>query len=142
MNKAYIVMKKGYEYDDSIYNETEGGTPKIVCFSKKDALEKMKELNIDAYKEMSITDFAYQYEDCVNVEWNEFENFNKSLIEKYGEVKKKYTWDSTENRLHQSANEDEVDEYCKMVTISFYQVVEVDVDTSSYREEKINQILD
>jgi hypothetical protein len=30
MNKAYIVMKKGYEYDDSIYNETEGGTPKIV----------------------------------------------------------------------------------------------------------------
>ena len=32
--------------------------------------------------------------------------------------------------------------YYKMVTVSFYEVVEVDVDTSSYREEKINQILD
>jgi hypothetical protein len=142
MNKAYIVMKKGYEYDDSIYNETEVGTPKIVCFSKKDAEEKVKELNIKSYKESSITDFEYEYENCVNVEWNEFEKFNNSLIKKYGEVKKNYAWDSTENRLHQSANEDEVNEYCKMVTVSFYEVIEVDVDTSSYREEKINQILD
>jgi hypothetical protein len=29
-----------------------------------------------------------------------------------------------------------------MVTVSFYEVVEVDVDISSYREEKIKQILD
>jgi hypothetical protein len=29
-----------------------------------------------------------------------------------------------------------------MVDVSFYEVVEVDVDTSSYREEKIKQILD
>lgn len=141
MKKAYIVMRKGYEYDDNIYNETEGGTPQIVCFSKSDAIQKVKELNIKAYKESSITDFAYEYEDCVNVSWDEFESFNNSLIEKYGEVKKKYSWDSTENRLHPSANESEANEYCKMVSVSFYDVIETDVDLQGFRNEQISSIL-
>jgi DNA replicative helicase MCM subunit Mcm2 (Cdc46/Mcm family) len=141
MKKAYVVMKKGYEYDDNIYNETEGGTPKIICFSKKDAMEKVKELNIKSYMESSITDFAYEYEECVNVEWSDFEKFNKSLIEKYGEIEKTYKWDSTENRLHSLANEDEINEYCKMVNISFYDMVETDVDLQSLRSEQINSIL-
>jgi vacuolar-type H+-ATPase subunit I/STV1 len=142
MNRAYIVMKKGYEYDDSIYNETEGGQPKIVCFSKKDAIDKVKQLNVLDYQRSSITDFVYEYDDCVNVEWDDFEKFNNSLVKKYGEIDKNYKWDSTENRLHPSANEDEINEYCKMVTISFYEVVEVDIDTSSWRDKKINQLFD
>lgn len=140
MNKAYIVMKKGYEYDDNTYSETEGGHPQIVCFSKEDAKMKVKELNAKEYQEVSILDYAYE-DDCLNVEWDDFEKFNNSLVEKYGKIKTKYSWDNTENRLHPSANEDEVNEYCKMVTVSFYEVVEVDVDTPSYREEKINNIL-
>jgi len=140
MNKAYIVMKKGYEYDDNTYNESDGGHPKIVCFSKEDAELKVKDLNSKEYQEVSILDYAYE-DDCLNVEWDDFEKFNNSLVEKYGKIKTKYSWDYTENRLHPSANEDEVNEYCKMVTVSFYEVVEVDVDTPSYREEKINNIL-
>lgn len=142
MNKAYIVMKKGYEYDDNIYNETEGGTPKTVCFSKEDAIKKAKELNIKEYQTSSITEFSYEYEDCVNVEWDIFENFNQSLVEKYGKIQTKYSWDNTENRLHPEANQDEIDEYCKMVTVSFYEVVEVDVDMSSWRDNQLNQIID
>ena len=42
MNRAYIVMKKGYEYDDNTYSETEGGHPQIICFSKEDAKMKVK----------------------------------------------------------------------------------------------------
>ena len=90
----------------------------------------------------SITEFSYEYENCVNVEWSVFENFNKSLIEKYGKIKTKYSWDNTENRLHPSANEDEINEYCKMVTVSFYEVVDVDVDMSSWRDSQINSIVD
>lgn len=142
MNKAYIVMKKGYEYDDNIYNETEGGTPKTVCFSKEDAIRKAKELNVKEYQTNSITEFSYEYEDCVNVEWDIFEKFNQSLVEKYGKIETKYSWDNTENRLHPKANLDEVNEYCKMVTVSFYEVVEVDVDMSSWRDNQITQILD
>ena len=142
MNKAYIVMKKGYEYDDNIYNETEGGIPKTVCFSKEDALRKAKELNIKEYQERSITEFSYEYENCVNVEWSVFEDFNQSLVEKYGKIKSKYSWDDAENRLHPSANQDEVNEYYKMITISFYEIVEVDVDMSSWRDSQIKTILD
>jgi hypothetical protein len=57
-------------------------------------------------------------------------------------LQKKYSWDNYENRLHPSANEDEVDEYCKMVTVSFYEVIEVDVDMSSWRDNQLNQIID
>ena len=49
MNKAYIVMKKGYEYDDNTYSETEGGHPQIICFSKEDAKMKVKELNAKSF---------------------------------------------------------------------------------------------
>lgn len=142
MNKAYIVMKKGYEYDDNIYNETEGGTPKTVCFSKEDAIEKAKELNVKEYQTSSITEFSYEYEECVNVELSVFESFNKSLVEKYGKIETKYSWDNTEYWLHPKANQDEIDQYCKMVSISFYEVVEVDVDMSSWRDSQINSIVD
>jgi hypothetical protein len=141
MNKAYIVMKKGYEYDDNIYNETEGGHPKIVFLSKEDAQRKVKELNVEEYKQSSITEFAYEYEDCVNVEWDVFDNFNKSLVSKYGDIPKKYKWDSNENRLHPLANEEEINEYCKMVAVSFYDVLEVDIDTSSWRDSQIDSII-
>lgn len=141
MNRAYIVMKKGYEYDDNTYNETEGGHPQIVCFTKKDAELKVKELDIKEFQSLSVFDYAYENE-CLNVEFSVFDNFNKVLVEKYGRIISKYSWDDTENKLHPKANENEINEYCKMVDVSFYEVVEVDVDTSSYREEKINQILD
>jgi len=142
MNKAYIVMKKGYEYDDNIYNETEGGTPKTVCYSEEDAIKKVKELNVKEYQTSSITEFSYDHDDCVNVDWSIFEKFNESLVEKYGKIETKYSWDNTENRLHPFANEEEINEYCKMVTVSFYDVVEVDVDMSSWRDSQITQILD
>lgn len=141
MNRAYIVMKKGYEYDDNTYNETEGRHPQIVCFTKKDAELKVKELDIKEFQSLSVFDYAYENE-CLNVELSVFDNFNKRLVEKYGRIISKYSWDDTENKLHPKANENEINEYCKMVDVSFYEVVEVDVDTSSYREEKINQILD
>ena len=142
MNKAYIVMRKGYEYDDNIYNQTEGGNPQIICFSKEDAKAKVKELNIKEYMESDIRDYAYDLDDCIRVEWLEFENFNKSLAEKYGKIESRYTWDNSENKLHPKANEDEINEYCKMVSISFYEVAEVDIDMASWRDKQVNNILD
>ena len=133
-------MKKGYEYDDNTYNETEGGHPQIICFSKEDAMKRVKELNTKEYKEVSILDYSCE-EDCLNVEWDKFETFNKSLVEKYGEIKSKYSWDNTENRLHPSANEEEIEKYCSMVDVSFYEVLETEIDLQSFRSEQINSII-
>lgn len=32
MKKAYVILKKGFEYDDNIYNESDGGTPSDCIF--------------------------------------------------------------------------------------------------------------
>jgi hypothetical protein len=141
MEKAFVVMQKGYEYDDNIYCEINGGHPKVILFTKEEADLRVRELNIKEYQEVSIRDFTYD-DEWLNVDYNDFNDFNKSLIEKYGKIPTSNHWEDTEDKLHISANESEINEYCKMVNISFYDVVEIDIDVSSYRDKKLRDILD
>ena len=71
----------------------------------------------------------------------EYDEFNESLNDKYGKPEIKNRWESSENRLHPMANEEETKKYMSMVKISFYEVVETDIDIQSYREKKITEIL-
>lgn len=139
--KAYVILQKGFEYDDSIYNETEGGNPSLVVFSKEDAKKKVDELNIKKFKECCLHEYSYELSDILNVELEEYERFNESLNEKYGKPNSNSRWDSFENRLHPNADEDEIQKYVNMVSMSFYEAVETDIDQSSYRNEKLNEIL-
>ena len=141
MEKAYVILRKGFEYDDNIYNETEGGTPDLIVFSKEEAIEKVKELNAKEFKECSLNEYSYDMGDILNVDLVEYEEFNDSLNEKYGKPKAKNAWDSIENRLHPMANEEETKKYVEMVSITFYDMVETDVDLKSYREKQLNQVL-
>jgi hypothetical protein len=141
MKKAYVILKKGFEYDDNIYNEVDGGNPSLVVFDKEDAEQKVYELNIQEYKEVNITDYGYGLDEVLKVDEDVYYDFNKSLVEKYGEIQKQGSWDKTESRLHPMANDDESKEYAKMLEISFYEVVETELDMKSYRDTKINSIL-
>ena len=141
MEKAYVILRKGFEYDDNIYNESEGGTPNLIVFSKEDAMKKVEELNIKEYKECSLHEYSYDLEDSLNVDVSEYEEFNESLGAKYGKPESKNRWDSFENRLHPMANEEETQKYMSMVKMSFYEAVETDIDVRSYREKKITEIL-
>lgn len=141
MEKAYVILKKGFEYDDNIYNESEGGSPSLIVFSKEDAQLKVKELNTKEYKECSLNEYSYDLEDALNAEVSEYEEFNESLNTKYGKPESKNRWDSFENRLHPMANEEETEKYMKMVKLSFYEAVETDIDIQSLREKQISQIL-
>ncbi len=134
-------MRKGYEYDDNIYNENEGGTPQIVCFSKEEAKQRAKDMNINEYRKTNIGDYSYEYESLVNCSWDEFDDFNKSLIEKYGPIPKPNKWGDTENLLHPNANNEEVEKYHSMVSFSFYDVCETDIDIASWRNQQINSIV-
>lgn len=142
MKKAYVILKKGFEYDDNIYNEVDGGNPSLVVFDKEDADKKVYELNIQEYKEVNITDYGYGLDEVLKVDEEVYYDFNKSLVEKYGEIKKQGNWDRTDCRLHPMANDDESKNYAKMINLDFYKVVETDIDMQSYRETKINSILD
>lgn len=142
--KSFVILQKGFEYNDEIYSESDGGGghPKLVTFSQDEVNEKITELNINEYKTTSIRDYTYDMEDILNVDEDEYLSFNKSLVEKYGPVSKKYTWEDTEYMLHPSANEEECKKYSKMVSIDFYYAVETDIDIQSFRNERINNILE
>lgn len=142
MKKAYVILKKGFEYDDNIYNESDGGTPNLIVFSKEDAQLKVNELNIQELKNCSISEYSYDMEDVLNVGIDEYDKFNESLNTKYGKPESKNRWDSFENKLHPMANEEEANQYIKMVTISFYEAVETDIDVQSLREKQVSSILD
>ncbi len=138
--KAHVIVKKGYEYDDNIYSESEGGNPELICFSKEDAEAKVNELNKQEFKTTSLSYYSYDLEDILNVDVEEYEKFNKSLIEKYGPIKK-VGWGDTENILHPEANEEETEQYMEMVALSFYEVKPTDVDVQSFRDYKIDEVL-
>ena len=142
MKKAYVILKKGFEYDDNIYNEVDGGKPSLVVFDKEDADQKVYELNIQEYKQLNITDYGYGLDEVLKVDEDVYTDFNKSLVEKYGEIAKQGSWDRTDYRLHPMANDEESKKYAEMLGISFYEVVETDLDMKSYRDTKINSILE
>jgi hypothetical protein len=139
--KAYVLVKKGYEYDDNIYNEIDGGTPKLIIFGQEEVKEKVKKANIEEFRNISIHDYGYDMSEILNVDQNQYLEFNKSLVEKYGPIKTQYSWHNTEYMLHTSANEEECDNYLKMVNIRFYEAVETDIDLQSYREHKLSEII-
>ena len=141
MEKAYVILKKGFEYDDNIYNESEGGNPSLIVFSEEDAKKKVNELNAKEYKQCSLNEYSYDLEDSLSVDLSEYDEFNESLNTKYGKPESKNRWESFENRLHPMANEEETEKYMKMVSMSFYKAVETDIDVQSLREKQINQIL-
>ena len=141
MEKAYVILRKGFEYDDNIYNESEGGTPNLIVFSKEDADKKVDELNAKEYQQCSLNEYSYDLEDSLSVDLSEYDEFNDSLTTKYGKPELKNKWESSENRLHPMANEEEIKKYMSMVKLSFYEAMETDIDIRSYREKKITEIL-
>ena len=141
MEKAYVILKKGFEYDDNIYNESEGGTPNLIVFSEEDAKKKVDELNAKEFKQCSLNEYSYDLEDSLSVDLSEYDEFNDSLTAKYGKPEIKNRWESYENRLHPMANEEETKKYMSMVKLSFYESMETDIDVRSYREKKITEIL-
>ena len=141
MEKAYVILKKGFEYDDNIYNESEGGNPSLIVFSEEDANKKVNELNAKEYKQCSLNEYSYDLEDSLSVDLSEYDEFNESLNTKYGKPESKNRWESFENRLHPMDNEEETNKYMSMVKLSFYEAVETDIDVRSYREKKITEIL-
>ncbi len=139
--KSYVILQKGFEYNDEIYSDSEGGSPSLVTFDLEGAKNKVKELNISEYKKVSLRDYAYDMEDVLSVDEDTFLAFNRKLREKYGEIQTRWRED-VHYMLHPSANEEEANEYASMVTISFYEYVETEIDLQSFRNERINDVLE
>ena len=141
--KAYVILRKGFEYDDNIYNTYDGGggTPDRIVFDKDEAMQKVYEANLQEYKQESLNLYTYDIEEILNVEKEEYFEFCDSLIKKYGPIEKKDKWSSTENTLHPMANDEEAKKYDEMVSLSFFEWSETEVDMQSFRNYRINETL-
>jgi hypothetical protein len=137
---GYVVLQKGFEYNDEVYSESDsgGGHPRKIYFNKQTALAEVKRLNINEFKNTDISLYSYEIEDiCENTE--ELLDFCKSLKEKYGEIPCENNFDSPdEYRLHPNANEEESEKYMDMVYISFYELSEADFDEQDIRDSKLS----
>jgi hypothetical protein len=80
MKKAYVILRKGFEYDDSVYTSQEGGHPNLIVFSKKEAYDKIRDLNIKEFKENTISDYSYELDEILNVTIDEYRTFNDKLM--------------------------------------------------------------
>ncbi len=141
MKKAYVILKKGFEYNDEINSPSDGGHPDLIVFSNGDAIKIIDELNSKEFKSVSLSDYAYDMDEILTVEFDEYQKFNEELVSKYGPIQASNRWESVENRLHPMANEEETNKYVKMISFSFYEAVETDIDLSSFRNEKLNNVL-
>ncbi len=141
--KSYIVMAKGYEYDDNIYEETDGGSPQLVCFTKEAAEAEVRRKNIESFLKEDIQNYTWGLKNVLNVDEETFEAFQKEMYEKHGDNPDKgYSRkDNFYARLHPKCTEDEIDTYLSMVAMSFYEMVEVDIDIASFREDRIDEVL-
>ena len=140
---GYVVLQKGFEYNDEIYSSSEsgGGNPHKIFFTKEGAKEEVEKLNIEEFKQTNITEYTYDIEDIWD-DPNELLQFCISLNDKYGKIESKNRWDSGDNyRLHKKATDEESKKYIKMVNLTFYEMVDVEVDQQDFRESKLQQIL-
>jgi len=140
--KSYIIMEKGYEYDDNIYNSIEGGNPTKVFFNRKDAETEKNRLEIKKMKETNISYYTYSIEEGLNVDLDVFTKFLESLNNKYSVPVPINRWDSFgEFQLNPMATDEECQKYLEMISIRFYDIVETDIDVASFRDWKIENIL-
>ena len=143
--KGFILMRKGFEYNDEIMYEPEGGggTPTKIFFQKDLAEVEMVQRNIKEFKETDLAEYTYDLEDILTVPEEDFKKFQSLLLEKYGKPKStsKYNSGFGEYQLHPSASDEESLQFAKMVTVSFFEVMTADIDEQSHRDHKLDKVV-
>jgi hypothetical protein len=140
--KGYIILEKGFEYNDEIYNSSEGGNPLKIYLSYDFAKKEYQRLTIQKFKTINITDYDYDVSNlCDNLE--ALTNLCESLNKKYGTIERTSKWDSVdEYRLHPLANDEESKKYCALVDLQFYEICQSEFDTDDLRDSKLNHLIE
>jgi hypothetical protein len=141
--KAYIIMEKGFEYDDNYYNPTEGGSPKKVYFKLEDAQKALFEFEVKNAKEQDISSYmGYEMVDDLNCSKEELLDYCRSLNEKYGTPEKKSAWDSFGDfQLNPKATDKEAQKFLNMINFRFFEIDTCEVDITSLRDHQIDSVL-
>ena len=140
---AYVVLQKGYEYNDEVHSQAEsgGGHPHKIFFTQEGAREEVERMNINEFKNTNISEYFYDVDEVCD-DPDELLNFCNLLNEKYGKIESKDRWSQPdEYRLHPMANDEESKKYANMVDLVFYEMVQVEVDQQDLRESKLQELI-
>lgn len=140
--KGYVILEKGFQYNDEIHsNEGEGGIPVKIFLNKEFASKELYRLEIEKLKSINITDYCYQVDEiCHNVD--KLTSLCDTLNQKYGKPESRTNWDHIdEYRLNYLASDEESMQYYNLINLQFYEIVESDFDQSDIRESKIDHII-
>ncbi len=105
----------------------------------------MIKLNIEEMKVTEIEQYTYDISDIVK-DVEGLKSLNISLNTKYGKSIPKNRWDVVDEwRLNDKANEEESMKYMKYVNLSFFEIIETEVDDAdfikTFRESKLNELI-
>jgi hypothetical protein len=137
--KGYIILEKGYEYDDNYYNPSEGGHPTKIFYTKPAALEAIDEYEFLAHTDRDVTN--YYGRDHMKSE-DDWRSMCESMTQKYGEMKSN-PWSGNYTRPNIKMTKEERKQYLSNFTeYLFYTIVETEFDTQDMRDHKINSVID
>jgi len=125
--KAYVVIERGYEYNDEIYHQPETdddcGKPEHVYFDQKKALDVAQKLNSKFFSGLRLCEYCYGIDEILV---DEDEETCQKLSEIIG---KPLTKDELEEfEVPENLTEKQLEEISKLFNLEFYSVVAVDAD--------------
>ncbi len=70
---AYVVVERGYEYNDEIYEPHEAGQPSLIFLDPEAADRHATEREVEWHRHNNILDFCYRLEDVTDYKAPELE---------------------------------------------------------------------
>lgn len=123
---GYVILPIGWEYNDEVYHTGNYGEtyekPTSVILNKEKAQTKLKESEINHFKGTTLGMYGYGADEFSNDPDALIEFFNKEFdeeIEPDG---------YSEFGVPSDATDDQIERLMKIVTVRFYEMVEVEIE--------------
>lgn len=122
---AFVITRKGYEYDDNYYNQSDSASPVKVYLNKERADEeclKQNIIEINGCHDLSSYSESMRY--------NSFDRDTLKYLVKdaKGKLNTGADWDTVKINLPQTATKEQVDAILEAMNMEFNSVEEIDLD--------------
>lgn len=128
----FVLMERGFSYNDETYIPCEGGNPSKIFSSKEDALKAAEKKNIETFVQMikdgSIREYGYCLFDVVDSSKTSKLGKRGIFYKLFGMTAEDW-WDSTEFLgFENDPTDEQLAELISCFNFDFYEIVEVQKD--------------
>jgi hypothetical protein len=121
MAKGYILLKKGWEYDDETYSETEGGKPVKIYLDKSKADEDKLNFEVKKFHNLDLYIYYYTLDEILKegVNLNQLESY---LLANWPGI------DLDVLSLPRSVTKEQIKGLMELITVEFFELVETEIE--------------